>query len=134
MPTEPTAESGTPFCHYLLQYHYILCHFSEFCSHNPPQYVSRDVYYCAFMTADSKKQFACIKFSFTIRRTASDMKEMLKNSFSNNDMGKEKTLLEWFSPLKHVKTLVEDRKCSVCPSSGHTQQNAEEVHNIMNKE
>lgn len=43
---------------------------------------------CNFLVADLKEQHICIKFSFRIEKTASQMCEMLKTSFGDNIMGR----------------------------------------------
>jgi hypothetical protein len=62
----------------------ILCHSSEFFSHNPLTCYSMDVYYCAcvrafrdFLMARLKEQHICVKFYFTLRKTTSETLEMI---------------------------------------------------------
>ena len=43
-----TVGSRTPFCHYLLQYSYLLNQSSEFCGHSPLYCISVGVYTCVF--------------------------------------------------------------------------------------
>jgi hypothetical protein len=45
---------------------------------------------------DLKEQHICMKFCFKLRKTASEMHEMLKIAFGDNAMGRTQ-MFEWFS-------------------------------------
>jgi hypothetical protein len=83
--------------------------------------------------ADLKEQRICVKFCFTLGKTASETHEMLKTAFGDNAMGRIQTF-EWFSRVKHGETSVEDSECSGRPSTGRTDENVENVRKIVNED
>jgi hypothetical protein len=48
------------------------------------------------MTNDANEQRICIKFCFKLGKTASETKEMLKETFGDNALGQTQTN-EWFA-------------------------------------
>jgi hypothetical protein len=74
-----------------------------------------------------------LSFPSHLGKIASEMYEILKTTFSDNDVGRTQTP-EWFSPFRQGETLVEDCGCSGCPSRGHIEENVEKDRNIINTE
>lgn len=62
------------------------------------------------------KQCISRKFCFGLGSTAFDTCEMLKRDFSANALVRTQTF-EWFSVVRLGENLVEDCKCSGCPST-----------------
>jgi hypothetical protein len=81
--------------------------------------------------ADLKEQRICVKFCFRLGRTSSETHEMLKTAFGDNSMGRTQTF-EWFCRFKHRKASIEDSERSVRPSTGRTDENVENVGEIVN--
>jgi hypothetical protein len=79
-----------------------------------------------FVIADLKEQCNYIMFCLKLGKTVS---EMLKTA---SVMGRTQTF-DWFSPFKHGKTLAEYCEHSCHPSRGHTAENVEKVHKIVNE-
>jgi hypothetical protein len=52
---------------------------------------------------DLKEHLICVKFSFKLGKTASEMHEIMKTDFGDNAMGRTQTF-EWFSRFKHEET------------------------------
>jgi transposase len=83
--------------------------------------------------ADLKEQRICVKFCFILGKTASETHEMLKTAFGDNAMGRTQSF-EWFSRFNRGKTSVEDSERSGRPSTGRTDENVENVREIINED
>jgi hypothetical protein len=124
-------------------YRYFVIQSSEFCSQTFCV-ASQRVFIVVFVKcdlrfsviseiADLKEQGICVKFCFKLGKTASETHEMLKTAFGGNAMGRTQTF-EWFSRFKRGETSVEDSEGSGRPSTGHTDENVENVRKMFNED
>ena len=82
--------------------------------------------------ADFREQGACIKFCFTLGKTATECYEMLKTAFWEQAMGHSQTF-QWFSRFKSGRTSTDDG-CSGRPVSSSTPEMIETVHQIIHED
>jgi hypothetical protein len=81
-----------------------------------------------FQMDELKDHEICIKFGLELRKTSSEMREMLRTAFSDNVVGRTQAF-EWFSRFRPGETLVGDSEHSCCPSTGHTGGSVESLQN-----
>ena len=80
--------------------------------------------------ADVKQQITCIKFCFTLKKTAAETHRMLKEAFGERDLGQARTS-EWFKCFKDGRESVEDDKHSGRPSICTTPEMIVEMHEVI---
>jgi hypothetical protein len=75
---------------------------------------------------DFKEQRICIKFGFSLKKTAAETHQMLQEAFGDNAMSQSKTFL-WFRCFKDGRMSVVDDERSGRPSTSTTPENTAKV-------
>jgi len=98
--SKPRTASSTAFCHYVLWYHYLVRHYSEFCSHNPLCCFAGGVHCCAclvwsvvFWWLICRNSAFALKFCSSLRKSAFRVHEMLKMAFMTILLGEHSLLI-----------------------------------------
>jgi len=83
-----------------------------------------------FMMCESTKQCICIKFCFKIRKTATEMYQLLQQAYGEDAMGRTQ-VFDWFHRFKEGRTSVKSNPHSGQPSTSRNEEMIAKVRTII---
>ena len=83
--------------------------------------------------SDRTEQRICLRFCFRLRKTATEVHEMLQKAFKDEELSRTQAF-EWLALFKRGEMSVEDRPHSGRPSTSRTDENVEKIREQINED